>query len=123
MHGTLRENLDPFGQHDDALLNDALRSAGLYRIKEYADTSAEAVHEAESSLLAGISKVGVEAETNNDDEKIGLDTMVESGGSNFSLGQRQIIALARAIVRRSKLLILDEATASIGEFQDSPSNS
>lgn len=61
-------------------------------------------------------KPGDAPETNYADEaKIGLDTIVESGGTNFSLGQRQIIALARAIVRRSKLLILDEATASIGE--------
>lgn len=123
MHGTLRENLDPFSQHDDALLNDALRSAGLYRMKEFTDSSAETVHDAESSLLANNSKTVAEPEPSNEEVEIGLDTMVESGGTNFSLGQRQIIALARAIVRRSKLLILDEATASIGELFDSVSKS
>jgi len=43
-----------------------------------------------------------------DEDKITLDTAVSGGGNNFSLGQRQIIALARAIIRNSKLLLLDE---------------
>lgn len=44
--------------------------------------------------------------------KIGLDTKVESGGRNL-LGQRQIIALSRAVVRSSKHLILDKATTAM----------
>ncbi|KAF9807668.1 hypothetical protein IEO21_08126 [Rhodonia placenta] len=44
-----------------------------------------------------------------DEGQITLDTQVASGGSNLSFGQKQILALARAIVRQSKLLILDEA--------------
>ena len=107
--GTLRSNIDPFGQHSDAELCDVLQRVHfLHSSNALPRQSCSAAHSA------------------------ALNLSISPGGRNLSHGQRQLLCLARAVLMRSCINVLDEATSAVDmktdtliqkslreEFQDS----
>ena len=91
MEGTLRFNIDPLNRHTDQEIENVMREIGFWYICER----------------------NLEENKNKPDNEKGLNMTITEDGGNISIGERQLICITRAILRKSKIVVMDEATASI----------
>ncbi|OTB08206.1 hypothetical protein M426DRAFT_317317 [Hypoxylon sp. CI-4A] len=105
-NGDVRSNLDPTGTIPTETLEKALQYCSGIASFQY--------HQNRDRVQNGNGHTnGVHSDGPIPDIGINLSTPVKPKGENFSHGQRQVLSLCRALVRKSKLMLLDEATASM----------
>jgi ABC-type multidrug transport system fused ATPase/permease subunit len=123
--GDLRSNLDPFNEIEDTELNHVLRAcsflgnAANHQPKNTTEISQEELLEMDTSSSPSSSHHFEDYDMRQSPAlSLSLSTPVAINGSNFSRGERQALCLTRAVCRRSKIVIVDEATSSVDNRTD-----
>jgi ABC-type multidrug transport system fused ATPase/permease subunit len=115
--GTIRSNLDPFDQYTDEQVFGALRRVQLIGPDESTTTPATPTIQVTSD--SQVVRSPAPSVMTNKNVFLDLSSPVTESGSNLSQGQRQLLCLARAMLKKPTVLVMDEATASIDYNTDS----